>query len=153
MSPALWNRTNEVVSAQVGELREENGRMKTLLALHGVTPIEECTELHMLAAEVSSLQHGATVLNVEIASLRSDVSGLKVWRTTRVRTDMKARGYDFSDVGFHTARHTTLTTAMKTHPIAKMSRLAGHASVQITIDRYGHIAADDLVDMVDDIAA
>lgn len=39
------------------------------------------------------------------------------------------------------------------HPIAKVSKLAGHASVQITIDRYGYLAAEDLVDMADDIAA
>ena len=31
--------------------------------------------------------------------------------------------------------------------------LAGHASIQITADRYGHLSADDLVDMVDEIAA
>lgn len=74
-----------------------------------------------------------------------------MWKA--IRQDMKARGFDFTDVRYHTTRHTTLTKAMKKHPIAKVSKLAGHASVQITIDRYGHLAAEDLVDMVDDIAA
>lgn len=59
--------------AQVGELREENGRMKTLLALHGVTPIEECTELHMLAAEVSHLQQSVSVIR-NVASMALDAA-------------------------------------------------------------------------------
>lgn len=42
---------------------------------------------------------------------------------------------------------------MKRHPIALVSKLAGHASINITATRYGHLSADDLVDMVDEIAA
>ncbi len=42
---------------------------------------------------------------------------------------------------------------MKRFPLAKVSKLAGHASIQITADRYGHLTADDLVDMVDAVAA
>lgn len=75
----------------------------------------------------------------------------RMWRTLRRR--MVARGHDFSLVRYHTMRHTTLTKAMRKYPLAMVSKLAGHASVQITADRYGHIAADDLVDMVSDIAA
>lgn len=75
----------------------------------------------------------------------------RMWRLLRQR--MASRGYDFSLVRFHTLRHTTLTRAMRKYPLAMVSKLAGHASIQITADRYGHIAADDLVDMVGDIAA
>ena len=74
-----------------------------------------------------------------------------MWKV--VRKDMAARGYDFSLVKFHTTRHTTLTKAMKRFPLAKVSKLAGHASVQITADRYGHIEAEDLLDVVDGVAA
>lgn len=74
-----------------------------------------------------------------------------MWKA--VRQDMAERGHDFSLVKYHTTRHTTLTKAMRKFPLAKVSKLAGHASIQITADRYGHISADDLVDMVDDIAA
>jgi integrase len=70
-----------------------------------------------------------------------------------IRADMAERGYDFSLVKLHTTRHTTLTKAMKRYPLAMVSKLAGHASIQITADRYGHLSADDLVDMVDGIAA
>lgn len=74
-----------------------------------------------------------------------------MWKA--VRADMGALGHDFSLVRYHTARHTTLTKAMKRHPIALVSKLAGHASIQITATRYGHLTADDLVDVVDEIAA
>lgn len=74
-----------------------------------------------------------------------------MWKA--VRDDMTARGFDFSLVRYHTTRHTTLTKAMKRYPIAMVSKLAGHTSIQITADRYGHLTADDLVDMVDGIAA
>lgn len=74
-----------------------------------------------------------------------------MWKS--VRQDMAARGFDFSLVRYHTTRHTTLTKAMKRFPLAKVSKLAGHASIQITADRYGHLSADDLVGMVDDLAA
>ena len=74
-----------------------------------------------------------------------------MWKA--IRQDMAARGHDFSLVKLHTTRHTTLTKAMKRHPIALVSKLAGHASIQITASRYGHLSAEDLVDMVDEIAA
>ena len=74
-----------------------------------------------------------------------------MWKA--VRQDMAGRGHDFSLVRYHSTRHTTLTKAMKRHPIALVSKLAGHASIQITADRYGHLSADDLVGMVDEIAA
>lgn len=74
-----------------------------------------------------------------------------MWKA--VRADMAKRGHDFSLVKLHTCRHTTLTKAMKRHPIALVSKLAGHASIQITASRYGHLTADDLVDVVDEIAA
>jgi integrase len=75
----------------------------------------------------------------------------RMWRSLRKR--MAARGFDFSLVRYHTMRHTTLTKAMKKYPLALVSKLAGHASVQITASRYGHVNADDLVEMVGDIAA
>ena len=74
-----------------------------------------------------------------------------MWKA--IRHDMAARGHDFTLVRFHTTRHTTLTKAMRRYPLAMVSRLAGHASVQITADRYGHLSAVDLVDLVDEIAA
>ncbi len=74
-----------------------------------------------------------------------------MWKAVRV--DMAKRGHDFSLVRYHTTRHTTLTKAMKRHPIALVSKLAGHASINITATRYGHLSADDLVDVVDEIAA
>ena len=74
-----------------------------------------------------------------------------MWKA--VRQDMAGRGHDFSLVRYHSTRHTTLTKAMKRYPIALVSKLAGHASIQITADRYGHLSADDLVAMVDEIAA
>lgn len=71
----------------------------------------------------------------------------------RVKSEMALKGYDMADVGLHTLRHTTLTRAMKRHPIALVSKMAGHSSIQITADRYGHLVADDLVDIVDSLAA
>lgn len=71
----------------------------------------------------------------------------------RVKEEMALRGHDMADVGLHTLRHTTLTRAMKKHPIALVSKMAGHSSIAITADRYGHLVADDLVDMVDGLAA
>lgn len=75
----------------------------------------------------------------------------EMWKA--IRADMAAQGHDFSMVRLHTVRHTTLTRAMRRYPLAMVSRLAGHASIQITADRYGHITADDLVDMVEGLAA
>ena len=63
----------------------------------------------------------------------------RMWRSLRKR--MAARGFDFSLVRYHTMRHTTLTKAMKKYPLALVSKLAGHASVQITASRYGSLLA------------
>lgn len=140
------------VTASHIETRLIAGRQRSFVSFHRYTTKTSRPRVLPLSDAVADL---LPALRLQAGSgplfgfTPGDLRGM--WKA--VRTDMKARGYDFSDVGFHTARHTTLTKAMKTHPIAKVSRLAGHASVQITIDRYGHIAADDLVDMVDDIAA
>lgn len=74
-----------------------------------------------------------------------------MWKA--VRKDMKARGHDFSNVVYHTTRHTSLTKAAKRHPLIKVSRLAGHSSIKVTADRYGHLSPSDLRDVVDTVAA
>lgn len=58
---------------------------------------------------------------------------------------MAEQDFDFRyDTTRQTTRRTTLTRAMKRHPIAMVSRMAGHTSIAITVDRYVPLAAEDL---------
>ena len=70
----------EWLVAQVAELREENGRMKTLLALHGADPeaaadlMNRCQE--MIYLEASARYSAEGVLRQQIAQLQAQVAVL-----------------------------------------------------------------------------
>lgn len=71
------------------------------------------------------------------------------WKWRRVREGVKRLGQDIDDVKFHTLRHTTITDMLRNkESLTLVSRFAGHSSVKITADRYGHIIADDLKGLV-----
>ena len=62
---------------------------------------------------------------------------------------MKPLGHNIDDVKFHTLRHTTITDMLRAkESLPMVSRFAGHSSIKITADRYGHLIADDLKDLV-----
>lgn len=71
------------------------------------------------------------------------------WKWRRVREAVKKLGQNIDDVKFHTLRHTTITDMLRNkEALTLVSRFAGHSSVKITADRYGHIIADDLKGLV-----
>ncbi len=46
-------------------------------------------------------------------------------------------------VGLHTLRHTAATMMLNAGvPMATVSRIMGHASIQVTVDLYGHVSPD-----------
>jgi integrase len=56
---------------------------------------------------------------------------------------LKAAG--LPNVGHHCFRHSYISNALAAGtPIGYVSRIVGHASIAITMDRYGHIAPDSL---------
>jgi len=63
-----------------------------------------------------------------------------------IRGDLKAKGYDLSDVVLHTMRHTCGTRLAKSLPIHKVSLWLGHSSVQVTMDHYMHLQSTDFLD-------
>lgn len=71
------------------------------------------------------------------------------WKWREVRKAMKPLGHNIDDVKFHTLRHTTITDMLRAkESLPMVSRFAGHSSIKITADRYGHLIADDLKDLV-----
>ncbi|WP_406853371.1 tyrosine-type recombinase/integrase [Brevundimonas sp. BH3] len=49
----------------------------------------------------------------------------------------------------HTLRHTRITNLIRSGaPLAAVSKLAGHSSIKITADRYGHLCVEDLKGIV-----
>ena len=71
------------------------------------------------------------------------------WKWRRVREGVRKAGQNIDDVKFHTLRHTTITDMLRNkESLTLVSRFAGHSSVKITADRYGHIIADDLKGLV-----
>lgn len=61
---------------------------------------------------------------------------------------------DMPGVGLHTLRHTAVAL-MLTHgvPISTVSRIMGHASIQVTVDLYGHVSPDVARDAFDALGA
>jgi integrase len=77
------------------------------------------------------------------SSLRRRAYGAWGWReatVNRKRQRVKARDNALEPIGLHEARHTfaSLMIAAGVNPKA-LSTFMGHASIQITIDRYGHL--------------
>ena len=53
----------------------------------------------------------------------------------------------------HSLRHTYATRLLRAgEPMAKVSRLLGHESVQVTVDVYGHLNIEDLRDTVESVS-
>lgn len=82
----------------------------------------------------------------------------RVWYMfSNIKDDLKEAGHDLSDVVLHTFRHTCITRLLERGlRIHQVSRWAGHADIKITIERYGHLAEDDLdegADALDALAA
>jgi len=75
------------------------------------------------------------------------------WNT--IREDLKAAGHDLDDVVLHTLRHTCLTRMARSgkFKIDEISRWAGHAGIQITMDRYLHMIPTDTAHLVDHLDA
>jgi integrase len=69
------------------------------------------------------------------------------WRSRRTVLDPAARAAGIEPFGFHTLRHTCATRllAQGVSPLA-VSRMLGHHSAVFTMDVYGAVRADDMVD-------
>lgn len=60
----------------------------------------------------------------------------------------------FPGVGIHTLRHTAATLMLNAGvPMATVSRIMGHASIQVTVDLYGHVSPDVARDAFDALGA
>lgn len=71
-----------------------------------------------------------------------------MWAT--IRSDVKAMGYDISDVVLHTMRHTALSRlASKGGDIHGIQKWAGHSSPNITSEIYVHTQVRDQLGMLD----
>lgn len=65
----------------------------------------------------------------------------------QIRKDCKANGVNIDDVGLHTLRHTCLTRMCRSgrFDLHRISLWAGHSSIAITADVYGHLLTQDLL--------
>jgi len=69
-----------------------------------------------------------------------EVCNKEIQKENKGRKDKKS---DFSDVVFHTLRHTFASHfLMNGGDLATLSELLDHASIQITKDRYGHLSGE-----------
>lgn len=77
--------------------------------------------------------------------------GLAQYRWRQLREEMRP---PFTDVTIHTFRHTCLTRLVQGGmDIVRLSKWAGHANIKITVERYGHLEAADLMEGIDIIEA
>lgn len=66
-----------------------------------------------------------------------------MWNT--IRADVRALGGDIDEVNIHTLRHTCITRLLRGGmALHLVSKWAGHANIQITIERYGKVGTVDL---------
>lgn len=74
-----------------------------------------------------------------------DATAWPYWNT--IRKDCKANGVNIDDVGLHTLRHTCLTRMCRSgrFDLHRVSLWAGHSSISITADVYGHLMTQDLL--------
>ena len=57
-----------------------------------------------------------------------------------------------TDVGFHTARHSSITDLIRRRvPLAVVQSLAGHADIKMTM-KYVHLAGVDIEQALSDVA-
>jgi integrase len=72
-----------------------------------------------------------------------------------IRSDVKALGFDISDVVLHTMRHTTITRMAKSGKVelSRISDWAGHSSIQVTRDHYMHLMPEDKLSTLSAIEA
>ena len=54
--------------------------------------------------------------------------------------------------GWHDLRHTVATYALKKYPTKVVSEMLGHASIQTTLGRYGHVLPGDFDEPLADMA-
>lgn len=67
------------------------------------------------------------------------------WRQVRDRLPAEC-----ASLTIHTFRHTCLTRLLQGGmDIVRVSRWAGHANIRVTVDRYGHLEAGDLMGGID----
>jgi integrase len=67
------------------------------------------------------------------------------WMWDNIRKDIKTAGtHNISDVTLHTLRHTVISRLSASGvPIEKISKYAGHSSVEVTRKRYEHVRVED----------
>lgn len=78
--------------------------------------------------------------------VRTRAGGGSRWLGGRIRTDLKEKGWDFSDVRQHTFRHTCLTRLVRGGMgLHRLKEWAGHHDIKVTEERYGHLCNEDLL--------
>jgi len=133
-----WPRFREATPAELARTglakiaRLKNGKGKTLPASQAI--VDMLPVLRMLSPDGRLFPWHTSTMD---------------WKWRRVREGVKKAGQNIDDVKFHTLRHTTITDMLRNkESLTLVSRFAGHSSVKITADRYGHIIADDLKGLV-----
>lgn len=133
-----WPRFRDATPAELARTgldkieRLKNGKAKTLPASQAI--VDMLPFLRMLSPDGRLFPWHTSTMD---------------WKWRRVREGVKKQGLNIDDVTFHTLRHTTITDMLRNkEALTLVSRFAGHSSVKITADRYGHIIADDLKGLV-----
>jgi len=133
-----WPRFRDATPAELARTgldkieRLKNGKAKTLPATQAI--VDMLPALRILSPDGRLFPWHSSTMD---------------WKWRRVREGVKKLGQNIDDVKFHTLRHTTITDMLRNkEALTLVSRFAGHSSVKITADRYGHIIADDLKGLV-----
>lgn len=81
-------------------------------------------------------------------TIKQQVFYQKVWAKVQ-KAMMEATG---KHVRVHDLRHTWVSLALQKNTLHAVSKVAGHSSVSITADVYGHLLHDDAVGIADSLA-
>ncbi len=77
----------------------------------------------------------------------------EAWKPTVMSQHLRNL-FDRADVpgAFHTLRHTCITNWLDSvHSMKLVSTLAGHSSISITLDRYGHVLESNVLSQIDNL--
>lgn len=104
---------------------------------------------HRKAQNVERLQSGGNWQDTELVFCRRDGSPLDGRRVTRRLQEALDR-HGLPNTTFHALRHSCASLLIANgESLAKVSRLLGHSTVQLTLDTYGHLSADALAGTAD----
>jgi len=148
----LWALRDEDVDLEAGVIRVERSwdRLEGVIepksrAGRRAVPIVAALRPHLAASKLSRDSAGAFFFGRGIAAVQP--------RRSRPRAEKAWKAAGLAPIGLHECRHTFASISIAAGVNAKaLSSYLGHSSIQITLDRYGHLMPgneDEAVALID----